>query len=162
MPYMMAGYPDRDTGLAVAAAYVDAGADLIELGVPFSDPLADGPTIHAAATEALEAGATLATALEVCRAVGERVPGVRHIYLRSVVLQKDRRYVVPGAEAELFRAELKFFQALQEDDIGRLAAQLFPAHLVRVAGWRIAVAGEPAATRRLRGQEQIVVSSCDE
>ena len=63
MPYMMAGYPDRETGLAVAAAYVDAGADLIELGVPFSDPLADGPTIHAAATVALEAGATLATAL---------------------------------------------------------------------------------------------------
>ncbi|HEY5333600.1 MAG TPA: tryptophan synthase subunit alpha, partial [Solirubrobacterales bacterium] len=37
MPYMMAGFPDRDSGLAVAAAYVDAGADLIELGVPFSD-----------------------------------------------------------------------------------------------------------------------------
>ena len=50
MPYMMAGFPDRETGLAVAAAYVDSGADLIELGVPFSDPLADGPTIHAAAT----------------------------------------------------------------------------------------------------------------
>ena len=46
MPYMMAGYPDRETGLAVAAAYVDAGADLIELGVPFSDPLADGPVIQ--------------------------------------------------------------------------------------------------------------------
>ena len=59
MPYMMAGYPDRETALAVAAAYVDSGADLIELGVPFSDPLADGPTIHAAATAALEAGATL-------------------------------------------------------------------------------------------------------
>ena len=48
MPYMMGGYPDRETSLAVAAAYVDSGADLIELGVPFSDPLADGPTIHAA------------------------------------------------------------------------------------------------------------------
>ena len=41
MPYMMAGYPNRETSLAVAAAYVDSGADLIELGVPFSDPLAD-------------------------------------------------------------------------------------------------------------------------
>ena len=58
MPYMMAGFPDRDTSLAVAAAYADSGADLIELGVPFSDPLADGPMIHAAATAALEAGAT--------------------------------------------------------------------------------------------------------
>ena len=59
MPYMMAGFPDRETALAVAAAYADSGADLIELGVPFSDPLADGPTIHAAATAALAAGATL-------------------------------------------------------------------------------------------------------
>jgi tryptophan synthase alpha chain len=85
MPYMMAGYPDRETGLAVAAAYVDAGADLIELGVPFSDPLADGPTIHAAATAALEAGATLATALEVCRSVADRVPVVFMAYANMVL-----------------------------------------------------------------------------
>jgi tryptophan synthase alpha chain len=85
MPYMMAGYPDRETGLAVAEAYVDAGADLIELGVPFSDPLADGPAIHAAATKALEAGATLATALEVCRAIGERVPVVFMAYANMVL-----------------------------------------------------------------------------
>jgi tryptophan synthase alpha chain len=84
MPYMMAGYPDRETGLAVAAAYVDSGADLIELGVPFSDPLADGPTIHAAATAALEAGATFATALEVCRSVADRVPVVLMAYSNMV------------------------------------------------------------------------------
>jgi len=85
MPYMMAGYPDRDSSLAVAAAYADSGADLIELGVPFSDPLADGPTIHAAATTALEAGATLATALEVCRSVAERVPVVFMVYTNMVL-----------------------------------------------------------------------------
>jgi tryptophan synthase alpha chain len=85
MPYMMAGYPDRETGLAVAEAYADSGADLIELGVPFSDPLADGPTIHAAATEALGAGATLATALEVCRAVADRVPVIFMAYANMVL-----------------------------------------------------------------------------
>jgi tryptophan synthase alpha chain len=85
MPYMMAGYPDRETGLAVAAAYVDAGADLIELGIPFSDPLADGPAIHAAATKALEAGATLATALEVGRSVGELVPVIFMAYANMVL-----------------------------------------------------------------------------
>ncbi|HVD85815.1 MAG TPA: tryptophan synthase subunit alpha [Solirubrobacterales bacterium] len=85
MPYMMAGYPDRDTGLAVAAAYADAGADLIELGVPFSDPLADGPAIHAAATAALEAGATFATALEVCRSVSDRVPVIFMAYANMVL-----------------------------------------------------------------------------
>ncbi|MEX2107078.1 MAG: tryptophan synthase subunit alpha [Solirubrobacterales bacterium] len=85
MPYMMAGFPDRDSSLAIAAAYADSGADLIELGVPFSDPLADGPTIHAAATAALEAGATLSTALEVCRSVSERVPVVLMVYANMVL-----------------------------------------------------------------------------
>jgi tryptophan synthase alpha chain len=85
MPYMMAGYPDRESGLAVAAAYVDAGADLIELGVPFSDPLADGPTIHSADTQALDRGATLRTALEVCESVAEQVPVVLMVYVNMVL-----------------------------------------------------------------------------
>jgi tryptophan synthase alpha chain len=85
MPYMMAGFPDRESSLAVAAAYVDSGADLIELGVPFSDPLADGPTIHAAATAALEAGATFSLALEVCRSVSDRVPVVLMVYVNMVL-----------------------------------------------------------------------------
>jgi tryptophan synthase alpha chain len=82
---MMAGFPDPESSLAVAAAYVDSGADLIELGVPFSDPLADGPTIHSAATAALAAGATLSTALEVCRSVSERVPVVLMVYANMVL-----------------------------------------------------------------------------
>jgi tryptophan synthase alpha chain len=85
MPYMMAGYPDHQTSLAVARAYVDSGADLIELGVPFSDPLADGPTIHAAATAALAGGATLGSALEVCRSVSDRVPVVLMVYVNMVL-----------------------------------------------------------------------------
>ncbi len=85
MPYMMAGFPDRETALAVAAAYADSGADLIELGVPFSDPLADGPTIHAAATAALEGGATLADTLAVCRSVADRVPVVLMAYSNMVL-----------------------------------------------------------------------------
>jgi tryptophan synthase alpha chain len=85
MPYMMAGFPDRESSLAIAAAYVDAGADLIELGVPFSDPLADGPTIHAAATAALEAGATFETALAICESVSGRLPVILMIYSNMVL-----------------------------------------------------------------------------
>jgi len=99
MPYMMAGHPDRETGLAVANAYADAGADLIELGVPFSDPLADGPTIHAAATKALEAGATLRTAFEVCEAVADRVPVVFMAYANMVLAHGGS-----GKFAEMARA----------------------------------------------------------
>lgn len=85
MPYMMAGYPDQDAALAVAEAYVDAGADLIELGVPFSDPLADGPTVHAAATAALRGGATFASALKVCEAIAPRLPVVLMTYSNMVL-----------------------------------------------------------------------------
>jgi tryptophan synthase alpha chain len=85
MPYMMGGFPDRETSLAVAGAYADAGADVIELGIPFSDPLADGPTIHAAATAALEAGANVGAALEICAEVAERLPVVLMVYANMVL-----------------------------------------------------------------------------
>ena len=76
MPYMMGGFPDQETSLRRSPhAYADAGADLIELGVPFSDPLADGPTIHAAATAALAAGATLEDGARDLPAVGRPDPG---------------------------------------------------------------------------------------
>jgi tryptophan synthase alpha chain len=74
MPYMMGGFPDRETAGAVAGAYVDAGVDLVELGVPFSDPLADGPVIHAAASTALTGGATLESVLETCAGASGAVP----------------------------------------------------------------------------------------
>ena len=50
MPYLMGGFPDLATSRAIGEAYAESGADLVELGVPFSDPLADGPVIHAAGT----------------------------------------------------------------------------------------------------------------
>src|SRR5215210_1075189 len=85
MPYLMGGFPDHETATAVATAYADAGADLIELGVPFSDPLADGPTIHAADTAALAAGATLDTVLETCGAVSDRLPVALMVYANMVL-----------------------------------------------------------------------------
>ena len=55
--------------MRIGEAYVQAGADLIELGVPYSDPLADGPVIHEAGTRALAAGASIGGVLEVARAL---------------------------------------------------------------------------------------------
>jgi tryptophan synthase alpha chain len=85
MPYLMGGFPDQETATALAEAYADAGADLIELGVPFSDPLADGPTIHAADTAALAAGATLESVLETCAAVGGRLPVALMAYANMIL-----------------------------------------------------------------------------
>jgi tryptophan synthase alpha chain len=99
MPYLMGGFPDQETATAVAAAYADAGADLIELGVPFSDPLADGPTIHAADTAALEAGATLESVLETCAAVGERVPVALMVYANMVLATEPVEFAGRAATA---------------------------------------------------------------
>src|SRR5687767_13438325 len=85
MPYLMGGFPDVETSLAVAESYAEAGADLIELGVPFSDPLADGPVIHAAATRALEAGATLEGVLSICEGLAGRLPVVPMVYTNMVL-----------------------------------------------------------------------------
>ena len=85
MPYLMSGFPDLDTSMVVADAYLEAGADLVELGVPFSDPLADGPVIHAAATRALAGGATLESALAVCERIARGVPVVPMIYANMVL-----------------------------------------------------------------------------
>jgi tryptophan synthase alpha chain len=85
MPYMMGGFPDPGSSARIAHAYVDGGADLIEMGVPFSDPLADGPVIHEAATAALEAGVRLETVLAVCREVSSRVPVVLMAYTNMIL-----------------------------------------------------------------------------
>jgi len=74
MPYLTMGYPQRESALELVPALVAAGADLVELGVPFSDPLADGATIQAAAQQALANGMTLSLCLE--QAADLRVQGV--------------------------------------------------------------------------------------
>jgi tryptophan synthase alpha chain len=100
MPYLMGGFPDQATATAVATAYAEAGADLIELGVPFSDPLADGPTIHAADTAALAAGATLESVLETCAAIGRQVPVALMVYANMVLAADPVRFAEKAAESK--------------------------------------------------------------
>ena len=92
MPYLMGGFPDLDSSREIARAYVDGGADLIELGVPFSDPLADGPVIHAAGVAALRAGATVTDALSVVRAVADRIPVVVMCYANVILARGLDRF----------------------------------------------------------------------
>jgi len=85
MPYLMGGFPTLEQSQRIGAAYVSAGADLIELGVPYSDPLADGPVIHAAGTRALAGGATVSGVLEIAQALSESVPVVLMCYANMVL-----------------------------------------------------------------------------
>jgi tryptophan synthase alpha chain len=72
MPYLMVGFPERDSALELAPALEAAGADLFELGVPFSDPLADGATIQRASERALANGVRLSFCLETAAALRAR------------------------------------------------------------------------------------------
>ena len=71
IPFFVIGDPDFDTSLAVIKASIDAGADILELGIPFSDPIADGPTIQKAGIRAIKGGMNVAKALELVRKVKE-------------------------------------------------------------------------------------------
>jgi tryptophan synthase alpha chain len=91
MPYLMGGFPTLEDSRRIGEACVRAGADVLELGVPYSDPLADGPVIHAAGTRALAAGATLPGVLEVARALSGSIPVVLMCYSNMVL--------APGVDA---------------------------------------------------------------
>jgi tryptophan synthase alpha chain len=85
MPYLMGGFPTPSLSLEIGEAYVRAGADFVELGVPYSDPLADGPVIQAAGTRALAAGANLAAVLGVAHELADSVPVVLMCYVNMVM-----------------------------------------------------------------------------
>ena len=92
MPYLMGGYPDAATSLAIGQAYADAGADLVELGVPFSDPLADGPVVHAAGSAALAGGITVDGVLRVADELAPRVAVVVMCYANLVLARGPERF----------------------------------------------------------------------
>lgn len=81
MPYLTLGYPTPEKSLALVEAAVAGGADLLELGVPFSDPLADGPTIQRATHVALQQGVTVARCLEMAQELRQRGITVPFIFM---------------------------------------------------------------------------------
>jgi tryptophan synthase alpha chain len=97
MPYMMGGFPTLEESLRIGEACVEAGADVIELGFPYSDPLADGPVIQAAGTTALGAGAGVGGVLEIAHELSRRVPIVAMCYANMVF--------APGADAFVERLQ---------------------------------------------------------
>jgi tryptophan synthase alpha chain len=119
MPYLMGGYPSLDASAEAGLAAAASGADLVELGIPFSDPLADGPVIHAAATEALTGGATPHGVLRVCERVSAELPVVLMVYANVVL--------AAGAEAFALRAAASgasglIVPDLPHDEAGELRA----------------------------------------
>ena len=99
MPYLTAGFPTLEGAREVGEAYVAAGADVIEIGVPFSDPLADGPTIQDTTTRALENGADLEYCLELASGLADRVPVVFLVYYNVIFARGIEGFLEAAAGA---------------------------------------------------------------
>ena len=102
MPYFSIGYPDYETSLDIIQACVEAGADLMELGLPFSDPLADGPTIQHSTQVALGNGVTTASCLDAVRTLrsrGVEIPLIMMGYYNPIFAYGEEKFVADVAEA---------------------------------------------------------------
>jgi tryptophan synthase alpha chain len=100
--YVMAGDPDLETSLAILKALPEAGADVIELGFPFSDPMADGPSVQAAAERSLKAGGSLRAALKLAaqfRAHDAHTPLILMGYANPVEAMGADAFAAAAAEA---------------------------------------------------------------
>jgi len=99
--YITAGDPTLSATCDYALALAEAGADVIELGVPFSDPLADGPTIQRASERALKSGTTLAGVLALVRQIRQssQVPLVLFSYFNPILQMGLKRFAAAAAEA---------------------------------------------------------------
>jgi tryptophan synthase alpha chain len=96
IPYVVADYPDHDTSLRAALAAADAGADLLEVGLPYSDPMADGATLQRATSAALRAGATLEGSVALLREIAAarpEIPLVPMCYANQILGGGDGRAV---------------------------------------------------------------------
>ncbi len=123
--YVMGGDPDLATSKAMALACVEGGADLLEIGIPFSDPIADGPTIQRAAERALAGGTTTADVLEVARAVRARsdVPIALMGYLNPILAHGPERFLSEAARAGVDALIVPDLLPEEAGDLGALAAR---------------------------------------
>jgi tryptophan synthase alpha chain len=135
IPFITAGDPDGETTAAMLEKLPAAGADLIELGVPFSDPMADGPAIQAASQRALKAGMTLTKVLELVRRfrkTDSKTPIVLMGYYNPIHKYGTALFVKDAVEAGvdgLITVDLP----PEEDDVLRLPAASHGLDIVRLA-----------------------------
>ena len=124
IPYLMAGYPDRDRWLAAARSLTALPIAALEIGIPFSDPLADGPVIQRAGQRALEAGMTVAGSLELAAAVAGRAPVVFMSYINPILTYGPERF---AADAQAAGVAGVILPDLPPDE-GESVAAAFRAH----------------------------------
>jgi tryptophan synthase alpha chain len=123
--YVMGGDPDLATSRAMALACVEGGADLLEIGMPFSDPIADGPTIQAAGERSLRAGTRVADCLRLAGEVRRRteVPIALMGYVNPVLAYGEERFLDACAAAGVDAVILPDLPPEEAAEFRRLAAE---------------------------------------
>lgn len=175
IPYVTPEFPVRGTTVPLALALEQAGADLIELGVPFSDPIADGPTIQHSSTIALRNGVTLKKVLDLTYQIRQKseIPIVLMGYYNSFLHYHLRRFfreaasvgvdgvIVPDLPPE---EASELLMVARENDMGItfLIAPTTPAERIRKIdrlstdfSYCVSVTGVTGARNRLGGKEQL-------
>src|SRR5882757_2749044 len=133
VPFITAGDPDMETSFAILEKLPAAGADVIELGMPFTDPMADGPAVQASSVRALKSGASMTRVLEMVkkfRRTDKRTPIVLMGYYNPIHAYGTARFAKDVAAAGvdgLIVVDLP----LEEDEVLRLPAQAQGVDLVR-------------------------------
>ncbi len=133
--YIMAGDPDYDTSLEVVKGLPGAGVDIIELGLPFTDPMADGPTIQAAGQRALEAGMTLQKTLDLAtefRQTDDTTPIVMMGYYNPIYNRGVDKFLV-DAKAAGIDGLMVFDLPPEEDEELCIPAQKAGLNFIRLA-----------------------------
>ena len=122
IPYLTAGFPTPALSLEALRVVAEAGADFVEVGIPFSDPLADGPTIQRSTQAALDQGMTVARVLEQIHRAALAVPVIVMTYLNPVLAFGVERFVRDAAAAGVSGLVLTDFPAGADPDIEALVA----------------------------------------
>jgi tryptophan synthase alpha chain len=152
IPYITAGYPRKNATLPLLDGLVDAGADVIELGVPFSDPVADGPTIQRSSQRALELGVTLAWVLDTLAAFRAKhdLPVVLFTYLNPVLRLGGERFITDAVAAGADGVLVTDLPVGSDDELEGLF-EASPLALVRLIAPTTPPARALAIARRAQG-----------
>lgn len=133
--FVMAGDPDQGTTAALLAALPEAGADLIEIGMPFSDPMADGPAIQAAGIRALKGGADMRQTLALVaqfRAANQTTPVILMGYFNPILAFGELAFIASAAQAGVDGLIIVDLPP-EEDSVFRTAAKAHGLTIIRLA-----------------------------
>ncbi len=131
IPFFVIGDPDLETSFEIVKAAIDAGADVLELGIPFSDPIADGPTIQKADIRALDSGVTPAKAIEFIKRVSDYkdIPIGLLVYYNLIYQYGIEKFMLDFAAAG---GNSALIADLCIDDVDEVKAAIEAAHLETV------------------------------